>query len=147
MTVVAPLLLFVVVLALVSYSRHRTSQRRRAEAKSLAAELVPEIRAAMALCDPKSESPEESVSTSRYELLRQRLPLALDRETLFAVETFYQCVEAYAASARAMSEAFGEGTDLSLGDKIRAKDRRDRCLKDLYYAGEGALERLQKIDP
>jgi hypothetical protein len=44
-----------------------------------------------------------------------------------------------------MTAAFTAESDLSLGDRIRAKDRRDRCLKDVYYTGEGALERLQKI--
>jgi hypothetical protein len=144
-TVVALLLLSTVALGLVSVFRYRKAVQRRAEAKCLAAELIPEIRAAMSACDPRSESQDESVSTSRFGLVRQRLPLVLGAEDLFAVETFYQCVEAYLASARTMSEAFGEGSELGLGDKIRAKDRRDRCLKDLYYAGEGALERLMKL--
>ena len=44
-----------------------------------------------------------------------------------------------------MTAAFAAESDFSLGDRIRAKDRRDRCLKDVYYTGEAALERLQGI--
>jgi hypothetical protein len=44
-----------------------------------------------------------------------------------------------------MTAAFSTESALGLGDRIRAKDRRDRCLKDVYYTGEAALERLQKM--
>jgi hypothetical protein len=129
-------------------SRYRKDRRRREEAKRIAVELVPEIRAAMAACDPKGLPTDQLVATSHFGLSRQRLPRVLNEEALFAVETFYQCVDAYQESAKAMHEAFvdrSESPPLSLGDKIRAKDRRDRCLKDVFYTGESALERLSKL--
>jgi hypothetical protein len=118
--------------------------RRLEEAGRVARELIPEIQAVLASCDPAGASMKEPVAGGRFALVRQRLPAILPRETLFAVETFYQSVEAYARSSEEMTAAFSDGSELSLGDRIRAKDRRDRCLKDVYYTGEAALQRLQK---
>jgi hypothetical protein len=42
-----------------------------------------------------------------------------------------------------MAAAFATDSERSLGDRVRAKDRRDRCLKDVHYAGEAALQRLR----
>jgi hypothetical protein len=69
----------------------------------------------------------------------------LSGEHYFAVETFYQCVESYRDARASMLGAFTEGDDCSLGDRIRAKDRRDRCLKDVYYTGHGAVEKLEQL--
>lgn len=84
------------------------------------------------------------MESGRFSLARERLPRVFSKEALFAVETFYQCVDAYARASTEMSAAFSRESDLSLGERIRAKDRRDRCLKDVYYSGEGALEHLQR---
>ena len=75
----------------------------------------------------------------------QRLPQVLSSEHYFAVETFYQCVESYRDARATMIEAFDEDDERSLGDRIRAKDRRDRCLKDVYYTGHAAVEKLEQL--
>lgn len=137
------LLVAVLVMAL---QRRRRRQKRRQEEKSIATELVPEIRAIVAGCDSRESAEGAPLRATHYALLRQRLPRFLSEDTLFAVETFYQSVEAYRAASTEMGEAFAEGSGLSLGDKIRAKDRRDRCLKDVLYVGEAAVERLSKLD-
>jgi hypothetical protein len=54
-------------------------------------------------------------------------------------------VESYRDARVMMIEAFDEGDERSLGDRIRAKDRRDRCLKDVYYTGHGAVEKLEQL--
>ena len=46
------------------------------------------------------------------------------------------------AAREAMIEAFEGESEPSLGDRIRAKDARDRGLKDVYYSGEAAIQRL-----
>lgn len=141
----APALALVVAAGLVRLWLHRKRARRIDEARSLAQDLLPEIRVVMASCDPTGPSGGAPKEGGRFALVRQRLPRILPKESLFAVETFYQCVEAYARASTEMTAAFSAESDLSLGDRIRAKDRRDRCLKDVYYTGEGALERLQKM--
>jgi len=118
---------------------------RKEEARDLARDLIPEIRATMASCDPAGTPGGVSLTGTLFARVRARLPLILPRESLFAVETFYQCVEAYTRASAEMTAAFAPGSELSLGDRIRAKDLRDRCLKDVYYTGEAACERLQKI--
>ena len=123
---------------------HLRRVRRLDEADRIARELIPEIRAVMASCDPAGASMKEPMPGGCFALVRRRLPSILPRESLFAVETFYQCAEAYARASEEMTAAFSAGSELSLGDRIRAKDRRDRCLKDVYYTGEAALERLRK---
>jgi hypothetical protein len=115
--------------------------KRRRSARDAALELVPEVRAILASCDGGGE-PEAS---DRFTRFRHLLPRVFSNEALFAVETFYQCVDAYREARAAMIEAFGEGTTLSLGDRIRAKDRRDRCLKDVLYTGAAALQALSRI--
>jgi hypothetical protein len=129
----------------VGWRSHRKRGRRRDEAGSIARDLLPEIRAVMTSCDPAGPSGGAPIEGGRFAESRERLRGILPQEALFAVETFYQCVEAYARSSKEMTAAFAPSSELSLGDKVRAKDRRDRCLKDVYYSGEGALERLQKI--
>jgi len=98
----------------------------------------------MASCDPAGPSGGVPLEGGRFARVRERLPELLPKEALFAVETFYQSVDAYARASIEMTAAFSSASELSLGDRIRAKDRRDRCLKDVYYSGEGALERLQQ---
>lgn len=137
-------LLLAIPVSVVALGRHRRRRERREEAKHIAADLVPEIRSLLAACDSLGPTRGTPPPASRYPLVRQRLPGILADETLFAVETFYQSVEAYRLAASAMREAFAEGSTLDLGDKIRAKDRRDRCLKDVFYSGEAAVERLSK---
>jgi hypothetical protein len=144
-TLAGPALALVVAAGLARLWLRRKRARRIEEARSLAQDLLPEIRAVMASCDPAGPSSGAPMEGSRFAVLRQRLPRILPKESLFAVETFYQSVEAYARASTAMTAAFAAESVLSLGDRIRAKDRRDRCLKDVYYAGEAALERLQKI--
>ena len=144
-TLLAPVLGLVVAAGLVRLWLHRNRARRIDEARHLAQDLLPEIRAVMASCDPAGGSGGAPIQGGRFALFRQRLPRILPKESLFAVETFYQCVDAYARASTEMTAAFAAESALSLGDRIRAKDRRDRCLKDVYYTGEGALERLQKM--
>jgi hypothetical protein len=113
--------------------------RRIAKARELARGLIPEIRTLMASCEgggaPAAGDPPA----------RERLSTTLSKEAAFAVEAFYQSVDEYADASREMFAAFADESELSLGDKVRAKDRRDRTLKDVYYSGEGALERLKKL--
>ena len=144
-TLAAPVLALVVAAGLARLWLHRKRARRIDQARSLAQNLLPEIRAVMASCDPAGPSGGAPIEGGRFALVRQRLPRILPKESLFAVETFYQCVDAYARASTEMTAAFSPESGLSLGDRIRAKDRRDRCLKDVYYTGEGALERLQKM--
>ena len=44
-----------------------------------------------------------------------------------------------------MSAFFAEDDTSSLGDRIRAKDGRDRCLKDVYLTGEAAVQKLEML--
>lgn len=124
-------------------SRRRAA--RLGQVRDVAEELLPEIRALMDSADPKSRSDGEPTRARHYEACHQRLPQVLSGENYFAVETFYQSVESY-RDARAMAiEAFAEDDERSLGDRIRAKDRRDRCLKDVYYTGHAAVEKLEEL--
>lgn len=141
----APALALVVAAGLLRLWLHRKRAQRAGEVLRLAQDLLPEIRVVMASCDPAGPSGGAPMAGGRFALVRQRLPRILPKEPLFAVETFYQCVDAYARASTEMTAAFSAESELSLGDRIRAKDRRDRCLKDVYYTGEGALERLQKM--
>lgn len=125
--------------------RHRRRGARLEQARDVAEELLPEIRALMESADPKSASDGEPARARHYELCHQRLPQILSGEQYFAVETFFQCVESYREARVMMIDAFGEGEEPSLGDRIRAKDRRDRCLKDVYYTGHGAVEKLEQL--
>jgi hypothetical protein len=145
MSASAAVVLAVVVALFIGWEFHRNRSRKRDEARSVVRELLPEIRAVMTSCDPAGPSGGAPMEGGRFAESRERLPAILPKEALFAVETFYQCVEAYARSSQEMTSAFAPSSELSLGDKVRAKDRRDRCLKDVYYSGEGALERLQSI--
>jgi hypothetical protein len=131
--------------AVLGFTSFRTRRRRREKARSIARDLLPEIRAVLSSCDAASPSGGAPLEGGRFAENRELLPVILPKEALFAVETFYQCVEAYARSSKDMSAAFSAESVLSLGDRVRAKDRRDRCLKDVYYTGAGALERLQEI--
>ncbi|HJS73190.1 MAG TPA: hypothetical protein VJ921_02800 [Vicinamibacteria bacterium] len=126
-------------LALVGLRARRA--RRIEEARAIARDLIPEIRATMASCEPGGAP----VASGRFALVRERIPRILSKEAAYAVEAFYRSVEAHADASREMFAAFGGDSSLSLGDKVRAKDRRDRCLKDVYYSGEGALERLSSL--
>jgi hypothetical protein len=123
-------------------------QRRAQESdqvRSIAQELIPEIRALLSSSEPTSLSEGEPSDARHYEACHQRLPSLLSGEAYFAVETFYQCVESYREARARGVEAFAEDDERSLGDRIRAKDRRDRCLKDVYYTGHAAIEKLETI--
>lgn len=133
----------VVILVLAVLRRQRSSSRRH-EARTVAAELLPEIRALMESSDPNGPSDGQPAPARHYEALHQRLPQVLPNEQYFAVETFYQCVASYREARAAMERAFAEDDERSLGDRIRAKDRRDRCLKDLYYTGHAAIQKLEE---
>jgi hypothetical protein len=121
------------------------SRRRTHRARSLARELVPEIRRIMEASDPKAESDGDPGEAPVFKAHRQDIPAVFSREALFSVETFYQCLEAYRDARLRMTEAFSDSSDVSLGDRIRAKDRRDRLLKDLFYSGAASLEHLEEL--
>ncbi len=123
----------------------RRRARRIEKARNLARDLLTEIRTVMSSCDPSGESRGAPIAADRYALARERLKGILPKEAAFAVEAFYHSVDEYADASREVSAAFASESVLSLGDKVRAKDRRDRSLKDVYYSGEGALERLEKL--
>lgn len=134
----AVLLLFAAATAAVItvlYAGRKAKHRR--EARELAARMVPEIRAIL------EDSEVRAGDTAVYTTSRGRLPLILSKETLFAVETFYQSADALARASEAMKAAFAQRGETSLGDRIRAKDQRDRSLKDVYYAGEAAIQKLE----
>jgi hypothetical protein len=112
--------------------------RRVGEARTLARGLIPEIRALMASCEAGAPLARDSSASVRASAI-------LSKEAAYAVAAFYDSVDEYADASREMLAAFEKDSTLSLGDKVRAKDRRDRSLKDVYYSGEGALERLSKL--
>jgi hypothetical protein len=118
----------------------RRRARRRVEAGVVASDLIPEIRS---ILDAREAS--SLPAPSRFAVVRQQIPRLFREETLFAVETFYQCVDAYRDASEAMERAFDGESASSLGDRIRAKDRRDRCLKDVYYTGQAAIEKLSRL--
>ncbi len=120
---------------------HRRRASHRIEASLVASELLPEIRTILDFLGSNGDV----ASATRFDLVRQKLPGLFRKETLFAVETFYQSVEAYRSASGAMEDAFAAASEASLGDRIRAKDRRDRCLKDVFYTGEAAIERLSRL--
>jgi membrane protein YqaA with SNARE-associated domain len=119
--------------------------RKLDRARELARDLLPEIQSMMASCDPASPSGGTPLAAVQFPRVRAQLPAILPKEQLFAVETFYQSVEAFRDAMSEMTAAFAKESDRSLGDRVRAKDRRDRCLRDLYQTGEAALERLRSL--
>lgn len=125
-------------------TRSRRLTRIRA-ARELATELVPEIRELIDSSDPKGRSEGEPVAAKRYDAERERLPQLLPNEPLYALDTFYSCVESYRTARTHMSASFAEDDTSSLGDRIRAKDGRDRCLKDVYLTGEAAVQKLETL--
>ena len=125
-------------------ARSRGRARMRA-ARELATELLPEIRELIDSSDPKGRSEGGPVAAKRYEAKQARLPQVLPNESLYAVETFYRCVESYRTARTHMSASFAEDDTSSLGDRIRAKDGRDRCLKDVYLTGEAAVQKLETL--
>ena len=120
-------------------------RRRSRRAESVARDLVPEIRAIIQRADPKGDSDGDPGMTPVYTAHRQEVSALFSQEVLFAAETFYQGFEAYRDARRAMIEAFSEASEASLGDRIRAKDLRDRCSQDLFYSGAALLEHLEKL--
>ena len=109
----APALALVVAAGLVRLWLHRKRARRIDQARSLAQDLLPEIRTVMASCDPAGASGGAPIQGGRFALVRQRLPRILPKESLFAVETFYQCVDAYARASTEMTAAFSAEGELS----------------------------------
>jgi hypothetical protein len=128
-----------------AFARRQRRKARLARARSVAEELLPEIRALLDSSDPRSPSDGEPASPIHYDACHERLPGLLSGEHYFAVETFYQCIESYREARALILEAFAEDDERSLGDRIRAKDRRDRCLKDVYYTGHAAIQKLEDI--
>jgi hypothetical protein len=126
-------------------AQRRRRSARLARARSVAQELLPEIRSLLDSSDPTSPSDGEPTSPLHYQACHEQLPRVLSGEHYFAVETFYQCVESYREARALILEAFAEDDVRSLGDRIRAKDRRDRCLKDVYYTGHAAIQKLEDI--
>ena len=137
-------LLGVVVLVAWLVMRVRGRAKMRV-ARELATELLQEIRALIDSSDPKGRSEGEPVTVKRYDAERERLPQVLPNEPLYAVKTFYSCVESYRTARTHMSASFAEDDTISLGDRIRAKDGRDRCLKDVYLTGEAAVQKLETL--
>ena len=125
-------------------ARSRGRLRMRA-ARALATELLSEIRELIDSSDPKGRSEGEPGAAKRYEAKQERLPQVLPNELLYAVQTFYRCVESYRTARTHMSASFAEDDTSSLGDRIRAKDGRDRCLKDVYLTGEAAAQKLETL--
>ncbi len=123
---------------LVARSRGRTRMR-------VARELIPEIRELIDSSDPKGLSDGEPVAAKRYEAEQKRLPQVLPNDSLCAVETFYRCIDSYRSARTHMARSFSEIDTISLGDRIRAKDGRDRCLKDVYLTGEAAVQKLETL--
>ena len=134
-----------VALGVILVSRGRRRSQRSREARAVAEELLPEIRALMESADPKGASAGEPAQALHYETYRQRLPQVFSKDYLFAVETFYQCVESYREARSLMNDAFDDSVTPSLGDRIRAKDLRDRCLKDVYYTGDAVTQKLERM--
>ena len=132
--------------ALVAWSVARSRRVARARAaRSVATQLLPEIRELIDSSDPRGRSDGATVAAKRYEAEQKRLPQVLPKESLHAVETFYRCVESYRAARAHMTASFAEDDTSSLGDRIRAKDGRDRCLKDVYLTGEAAVQKLETL--
>ncbi len=134
--------LFAAVLALVVMVALGIRSRRH-RAAGAASQLIPEIRNIMSSADPKGTSEGDPVPAEAYASLRDRLPRLFSAEQSYGLTAFHDCVIAYREARGQMLAAFAGGNELSLGDRIRAKDLRDRCLKDLYYAGEAAIQKLQ----
>lgn len=107
---------------------------------------MPEIRSILASADPHGASGGRPTEATVYEKRRDEIETSLNAEARFAVHLFYRSVEAYDEARRGMEEAFGEESGVSLGDRIRAKDWRDRCLKDVYLTGEAATSKLAAVD-
>lgn len=120
-------------------------QRRRKLARSTAERLLPEIRALLSTADPGSESAGEPAAAEIYASEASELANRLSPEVVYALETFYGCLEDYRSLRFEMIRAFAENSDVTLGDRIRAKDRRDRSLKDVYYTGEAAIQKLTRL--
>lgn len=148
MTLTTPFLLAGIAILLlgVGLVRSKRAARRREEARRLARELVPEIRAIVAASDPHGVTGGLPPEARVYRAHREELDPTLPAEARFAVEVFYHSVEAYADARRAALEALRDDSGLSLGDRIRAKDHRDRCLKDVYYTGEAAAQKLEAMN-
>lgn len=88
------------------------------------------------------------MSGSAYERLRPVLVSDLPQDSRFAVDGFYGSVESYRHARALMERAFvddASGDAVSLGDRIRAKDQRDRLLKDVYDSGAFAIEKLERL--
>lgn len=137
-------------LAIWQWSRYRRRRATRDEARRIAGELEPEIRALLNSSDPASGSDGHPTPANFYDAERERLARVFPKEPLFAVETFYQCVEAYRQARLALLRTMrqDDAAQVSLGDKVRAKDLRDRSLKDVYYTGEAALQAVRTLrDP
>jgi hypothetical protein len=137
------LLLAVIGLAATAlWLRARRGHRRRG--LELARDLAPEIRALKQECE---RSTDERLLCRRevYERRKPELDRLFSKDVVFAVKTFYDCLEAHREAANTMRQLFDAGEKHSLGDRIRAKDRRDRLLKDVYFSGEAALEKLDRV--
>ena len=137
---IAALVVAIVAVGIVGMAvlRARQRERRRLEARSVALELMPEIRS---LVDTEATGTSRA---ERYEARQAAVHELFSKEQAFAVDNFYGCVAAYRRAQAEMTAAFSEDDERSLGDRIRAKDARDRCLKDVFYTGEAALQHLER---
>lgn len=119
--------------------------RRRKFARVTAARLLPEIRELVTSADPKSATEGEPTDAPVYTSEATEIGSLLPPEIVYALETFYGCLADYRSARLEMHQAFAEGSELSLGDRIRAKDRRDRSLKNVLYTGEAAIQKLSRL--
>lgn len=114
----------------------------------IAEQLLPEISALVSSSDPNGRTNGEPVASAAYEACRDAVDRELDAEPRYAVETFYRSVASYRQAREQMQESFTEAPDdeaPSLGDRIRAKDQRDRLLKNVYDSGAFAIEKLEQL--
>lgn len=125
--------------------RRASASRRRERARRVAEELLPEIRSILASADPHGRTEGRPAEAVAYPRRAGELASALAPEVRFAVDLFYRAVVAYDEARVAATAAFRDDSGLSLGDRIRAKDRRDRCLKDVYLTGEAASQKLEAV--
>ncbi len=145
MAILGLVILLGAVATVVAVRRHRATECRAERA--LSEKLLPEIRALLKASDPRSPSQGVPPSALLYDEMRAELVRSMREELRFAVEAFYGSLASYRHASELMTRAFQDSSDegpVSLGDRIRAKDQRDRLLKDVYDSGAFAIEKLER---